>query len=68
MKPEVTITEQILNTVQQRPDCTLEELVAELPETAWSQIFLEVDQLSRLWRLRLASRGTGCYTVRLRVV
>ena len=67
MKPDVTIAEQILNAVQQTPDCTLEQLVAELHETPWSEIFLEVDHLSRLGRLRLASRGAGNYTVRLRV-
>lgn len=63
MKPDVTITEQILNTVPQRPDCTMEESVAELPETAWSQVFLEVD---RLRRLGLIARGVGSDAIRLR--
>lgn len=67
MKPDVTIAEQILDAVRQTPDCTLQQLVAELYGTPWSQIFLEVEHLSRLGRLELASRGTGCYTVRLRI-
>jgi len=55
-------TDQILEAVNQHPDCTLDELVERLPEFHWSHIFLEVDQLSRTGRLRLTRTGAGFVT------
>ncbi len=60
------VTSQILQAVQQAPNCTLEELMQNFQDLDWCQVFLEVDRLSRVGQLRLISKGAGCYTVRLR--
>jgi hypothetical protein len=61
-----TVTNRILNAVRHAPDCTLDELTQRCPDLHWSQVFLEVDRLSRSGDLKLTSRGIGSYTVRLR--
>ncbi len=53
MLPEATIGDQIIETVRANPDCTLEEVTRQLPELHWSDVFLEVERLSRLRQLRL---------------
>lgn len=64
-QPE-TITTRILDAVRSAPDCTLDELTLNCPDLHWSQIFLEVDRLSRSGDLRLSARGLGHYTIKLR--
>ncbi|BFU94094.1 MAG: protein of unknown function [Nitrospira sp.] len=54
--------DQILEAVSEYPDCTLDELVQRLPDFHWSDIFLQVDQLSRTGRLRLTRTGSGFVT------
>jgi hypothetical protein len=66
MAPQETVTDRILDAVRHAPDCTLDELTQHCPDLHWSQIFLEVDRLSRSGELKLTSRGIGSYTVRLR--
>lgn len=53
----------IVEIIAHRPNCCLDDLVTVCPELTWNQIFLEVDQLSRAGRLRLALIGPGCYAV-----
>jgi len=62
MVRQQTAIDQILEVVNENPDCTLDELVQHLPEFHWSHIFLEVDQLSRTGRLRLTRSGSGFIT------
>ncbi|MBA5867724.1 MAG: hypothetical protein GDA67_13615 [Nitrospira sp. CR1.3] len=62
MLRQQTATDQILEAVNENPDCTLDELVQRLPDFHWSHIFLEVDQLSRTGRLRLTRSGSGFIT------
>jgi hypothetical protein len=57
---------QILEAVSAQ-EYDLEELLHAFPQYSWNQIFLEVDRLSRTGELRLLSRGSGLYTVRLPV-
>ena len=53
MQPEVPIGDRILEVVRTNPDCSLEEVVQQLPDLRWSDVFMEVDRLNRLGRLRL---------------
>ncbi len=62
MLREDTIAEEILEVVRANPDCTLEELTQRLEWHSWSQVFLEVDRLSRSGRLILTQAGVGFIT------
>lgn len=53
------VTDQILRFVKTHPGCGLEELTEQLPELHWSEVFIEVDRLSRTGRLRLSKSGSG---------
>ena len=54
-----TVADQILEVVRAHPGCSLDELTERLPELNWSEIFVEVDRLSRSGRLRLTKSNSG---------
>ena len=62
MLREDTVGEEILEVVRANPDCTLEELTQRLDWLSWSQVFLEVDRLSRSGQLILTQTGIGFIT------
>lgn len=62
MLQEDIVADQILGWVRARPDCTLEELTQSLDGFSWSQVFLEVDRLSRSGQLILTQTGVGFIT------
>jgi hypothetical protein len=47
MASRTPITDRILDELQRMPGCDLDTLTKNLPDLSWSQIFLEVDRLSR---------------------
>ena len=53
MRPQATIGERILELVSANPDCTMDEVMQQLPELSWSDVFLEVERLARVGQLRL---------------
>ena len=53
MRPQATIGERILELVRANPDCTMEDVMQQLPELSWSDVFLEVERLARVGQLRL---------------
>ena len=53
MRSELPIGDRILEVVRTHPDCSLDEVVQELPDVLWSDVFMAVDRLNRLGRLRL---------------
>lgn len=53
MQPELPISDRILEVVRTNPDCSLDEVVQQLPDVLWSDVFMAVDRLNRLGRLRL---------------
>jgi hypothetical protein len=52
------VANRILDIVKTRPGCGLDELTSLLPDLSWSQVFVEVDQLSRSGQLRLTRTGS----------
>jgi hypothetical protein len=54
-----TIGDQILEVVRAHPDCMLEEVTQQLPELHWSEVFIEVDRLSRLGHVRITQSRFG---------
>lgn len=59
MSQPATIAERILHRMQDSPDCSLEELTHSLSDFSWSDVFLEVDRLSRSGQLILTKSGMG---------
>ena len=47
------ISDRVLEVVRTNPHCSLDEVVHHLPDVHWSDVFMEVDRLNRLRRLRL---------------
>ena len=50
MRSELPIGDRILEVVRTNPDCSLDEVVQQLPDLLWSDVFMEVDRLNRLGR------------------
>lgn len=53
-----SVSSQILETVKAHPGCGLDELTSLLPDFSWSEVFVEVDRLSRSGQLRLTRTGS----------
>ena len=62
MLGEGSADNQILEVVKTHPGCGLDELTQYLPQMNWSQVFIEVDRLSRSGQLRLTRSGSGFLT------
>lgn len=62
MVGERSAANQILEVVRTHPGCGLDELTEHLPQMNWSQVFIEVDRLSRSGLLRLTKSGSGFLT------
>ena len=54
-----TVAAQILELVRANPGCGLDELTERLPAVQWSDVFIEVDRLSRSGQLRLIKQNSG---------
>jgi hypothetical protein len=67
MSPHMAIADRIIHTVRGIPDCSLEELTHRLSDLSWSEVFLEVDRLSRSGQLLLTQSGVR-FTTTLRAL
>ena len=47
-----TIGDQILAVVRAHPDCTLGDVMQQLPDLDWAEVYLEAERLSRSGHLR----------------
>lgn len=63
--PMADIRSQLLEAVERKNECDLEELMQFCPWFTWNQVFLEVDRLSRTGELRPLLKKSGVYKVRL---
>ena len=59
------VTDRILGTVQRTHGCDLDTLTNSLSDLSWSQVFLEVDRLSRDGQVLVTSDTVGRYMIRL---
>ena len=62
MLEQSTAADEIINMVKTYPGCTLDELTERLPALNWSEVFIEVDRLSRIGWLQLTQSGAGFIT------
>ena len=65
LSDEKDLRKRIFRIVRKNKMCDLDELVLECTSYRWTDVFLEVDQLSRSGELRLLSQKAGEYTVTL---
>ena len=59
---QTTIGDRVLEVVRANPGCTLETVTQQLQDVSWSDVFLEVDRLSRSGNLRLFQSRFGLTT------
>lgn len=60
MKGEpATVASKILQVVRAHPGCGLDDLVERLSDVQWSDVFIEVDRLSRSGVLRITKPHSG---------
>jgi len=65
LSDENKLRKRIFSIVRKNKTCDLDELILECTSFSWTDVFLEVDQLSRTGELRLLSKKAGKYTVTL---
>lgn len=59
------LRKRILRIVGKNKMCDLDHLILECTSYSWTEVFLEVDQLSGSGELRLLCKKTGEYLVTL---
>lgn len=59
------VTDRILGEVKRTHGCDLDALTQSLPDLSWSQVFLEVDRLSRRGQVLVTFGTEGQYMIRL---
>jgi hypothetical protein len=58
MPNQDTVANRILEVVKAHPGCGLDDLTTLLPELSWTEVFVQVDRLSRSGQLRLTRNGS----------
>ncbi len=64
--PHQKLSRRILAMLVDQPGLLLEQLIEQCPDTTWSQVFCEVDRMSRTGEIRLTISAPGEYRVHLR--
>lgn len=59
------VTQRVLAEVKRMHGCDLDTLRQHLSDLSWSQVFLEVDRLSRKGALLVSYGADGLYRIRL---
>jgi hypothetical protein len=65
MASHTPVTDRILGAVQRTHGCDLDTLTNSLTDLSWSQVFLEVDRLSREGQVLVSLDTGGHYMIRL---
>ena len=65
MASHTPVTDRILGAVQRTHGCDLDTLTNSLSDLSWSQVFLEVDRLSRNGQVMVTLDTGGRYMIQL---
>ena len=65
MTTHTPVTKRVLGEIRRTAGCDLDTLRQNLSDLSWSQVFLEVDRLSRKGQLLVSYGADGHYMVRL---
>ena len=60
------LEEAIIEKLRQGGPCCLDDVVTDLPDFSWGEIFLAVDRMSRNGRLSLLQLGYSTYQITLK--
>jgi hypothetical protein len=60
------LEEAIVDTLQRRGPCCLQDVHMSLPNVSWGEVFLAVDRMSRHGRVSLLQLGSSTYQITLR--
>ena len=66
MANDQDVGSRLLEIVEHRPGCDLDEVASECADLTWNQVFLELDRLSRAGEVVLMQSGRGHYSVSTR--
>ena len=59
------IEEAILDKLRERGPCCLDDVVTDIPNSTWGEVFIAVDRMSRDGRLSLRQLGYSTYQISL---
>ena len=59
------LSQRVFLLLRRKQECALEDLIWECTSHTWTEVFQEVDRLSRTGELCLRHNKPGDYTVRL---
>jgi hypothetical protein len=62
----LSIEEAIVDTLERRGPCCLEDVHMSLPTVSWGEVFLAMDRRSRHGRVSLLQLGCSTYQITLR--
>lgn len=62
----IPIEDVVVETLQRRGPCCLEDVHMSIPNVSWGEVFLAVDRLSRHGRVSLLQLGCSTYQITLR--
>jgi hypothetical protein len=65
LSKQTDLRKRVLGIVRKQKMCDLDELILKCKSYSWTDVFLEVDHLSRSGELRLLSKKAGEYSVSL---
>lgn len=65
MASPTPVTDRILGAVQRTHGCDLDMLTKSLSDLSWSQVFLEIDRLSRQGQVQVTLDTGGRYMIRM---
>lgn len=65
LSDENDLRKRILRIVRKNKICDLDELILQCTSYTWTQVFMQVDQMSRSGELRLLCKRAGEYTLTL---
>ncbi len=63
MTQQLTVEDLIIDIVRRARICDLEEVARQCTDLTWNQVFLAVDRLSRIGKIKLTPSGRGTYTL-----
>ncbi len=61
--PHQDLSRRILSILADQRGLLMEQLLEQCPDSTWSQVFLEVDRMSRTGEIRLTISAPGEYRV-----
>ena len=66
MPSDVSAVEVVAETLRRTGPCCLDDLVGQLPNLSWGEVFVAIDRMSKDGRLLVRKLGDSTYQITLR--